>query len=319
MDESKMVVPDESNVGAALEFARKTAKPRIVSVTPFIGAEEVFIVPKGDGSVELVPSIDLFKAHAPTPERRKGTIVVHDVASFVAQVNRDKRADSVIYADVPNRKLTAILDFDGAGGADPRWRQDRVVYEFQLSPQLQAWLEAGKRPMDQRTFARLIDDRLNEVSDGSDLPEDSIAQQFASRRGFSFPGATDMLVFTRTIVTKSDQGASEEFDENTGSSSLQFTKKNDVKTPDGRPISVPAAILTTIPILCGPGATEYSIAWRLRFDVPEGARIVWKIEPHALERYILAAVEDVLKVVREASDASPAGCGLPVFLGTAPS
>jgi len=248
------------------------------------------------------------------PLRRKGTIEAHDLATFVAAVNRDKRPDSVIFANVGARKLTAVLDFDGPADSSPRFREDRVEYGFKLSQQLVAWLEAAKSPMDQKTFSRLIDDRLGDIGEGP-FEEGTLAAEFARRRGIRFPTIADLIVFTRTIAAKSTTESEEMVDENTGDVSIQFKKRSDVKAPDGQPVHVPQAFALRIPILNGIGATEYNIAVRLRYDIQEKSGIFWRIELHALDKYLQAAIEEAVAIVRK--DA-PDGCGLPVFMGTAP-
>lgn len=325
---------DQNNTQAALDFARKTTEPRIL-LAEFEGATEQVIITTGaTGEALITPVVDLFADRARAPQRRKGTIITHDLKSFIAVTNRDSDDGSVIFADMGQRKVTAILDFHGFGRGAPRWGQDRVEYGFTLSQQLQAWLTAARNPMDQKTFAKLIDDRIGDVADEPPVPG-SLAHEFARRRGIGFASVADLLVFTRTIVTKSTQDASEMFDENTGNTSIQFTKRNDVKTPDGQPVAVPAAFALSIPILCGLGATVFTIAVRLRYDISEKNGITWRVELNALDQYVLAAIEACLVIVRQPqpSGAVPdtelpapksadpllaAGCGLPVFMGAAP-
>jgi hypothetical protein len=231
----------------------------------------------------------------------------------------------VIFADVPQMRVTAVLDFHGPADSAPRFGKDRVVYGFQLSRQLNAWIQAARSPMDQKTFSRLIDDRLGDIADG-DAPAGSLAADFAKRRGIVFPTLADLVVFTRTIATKSATDSEEHVDENTGDVSIQYKKKNDVKTPDGKPVAVPQAFALEIPVLNGIGATSYTIAVRLRYTIDDKG-IAWRIELNALDKYVHAAVEEAVAVLRRSADATKdekgnaqqPGCGLPVFMGTVPS
>lgn len=304
-----------NNTEAALRFAKRHTKPRVLDVeAPDGSTQQVLLTTGGDGGTEISTIDSLFSEFRPAPLRRKGTIDAHDVASFCELVNRDARPESVIFADVASRHVCAVLDFHGAiddvGDKVPAWCDDRISYRFKLSEQLQAWMVAGQGPMNQRDFARLIDDRLNDVGDPSALAPDSVAAIFAARRGIRFATATDLAVFTRQIVAKSANEAQEFYDENTGSSSVQYVKKNDVKTPDGAPVVVPAAFVLSIPILRGIGATVYNIAVRLRYDIGDRG-IAWRVELHALDTYVSAAAEESLKVIRDE-------CKLPVYLAAVP-
>jgi uncharacterized protein YfdQ (DUF2303 family) len=252
--------------------------------------------------------------YADRPLRRTGTILAHDIETFVAATNRDKRKDSVIFANVPRRVLTAILDFHGPADTSPRFGEDRITYGFQLSTQLDAWIAASSGAMDQKTFSRLVDDRLGDIAD-EDAPAGSIAAEFARRRGIKLAKPTDLVCFTRTIAAKSMTDSEEVHDDATGNVSIQYKKRNDVKTPDGQPVPVPAAFALMIPVLNGIGATEYIIPVRLRFDIGERG-IAWRIELHALDKYVQAAIEEAVAKVREEQDRG--GCGLPVYMGSPP-
>jgi len=347
-------IETSSNVGAALAFAATVTEPLVLSV-PFEGKPEDVIVTTGEhGAAKLTPVRDLFASHASAPERRKGTIVVHDLDSFIAHVNRDKRPDSVIFCDVPRRQIIAVLDFHGPADKTPRFGQDRIAYGFKLSPQLDAWIAAASAPMDQKTFSRLIDDRLGDVGEG-ELEPGSLAAEFARRRGIKFAAVSDLIAFTRTIAAKSTTESEEIVDENTGDVSIQYKKRGDLKTNDGNPIAVPQAFVLRIPILNGLGATEYNIAVRLRYDIDQRG-LAWRVELHALDKYVQAAIEEALVIVRRPEDTTqlaadvlaerdacaevaasndadathdhirarslpslPGGCGLPVYMATPPA
>lgn len=303
------------DVKAALDFATRTTEPRVITVTFEGKPEEVLLVGTAGGGVSVNPVRDLLAKHASAPERRVGSIVAHDLTSFVSAVNRDKRPESIIFADVPGRKVVAVLDFHGPADSAPAFGQDRIAYNFQLSAQLLAWIKSAEGgPMDQKTFARLIDDRLGDIGEADPDPA-SLASQFASRRGIRFATIGDLVAFTRTIAVKSTVESTEVIDENTGDVSIQYSKRGDVKAADGKPVPVPPAFVLQIPILNGLAATQYILAVRLRYDIT-AAGIAWRIEMHALDKYIQQAVETALDTVR--LDA-PGGCALPVYLAAIPA
>jgi len=316
-----------NGIPAIIEAARAEAEAEVLDVAGESDLNELFGLPFSgvpmlitrdasgkQSAASVLPEVEAWrKAYAPAPMRRRGTIEAHTLASFVDAVNRDKRPDTVLFADVPARRLVAVLDFHGVADCEPRFLEDRVGYSFQLSPQIDAWVRASQATMDQKTFARLIDDRAGEVGEGP-FADGSIASEFARRRGIRFASVADLLVFTRTISAKSTTESEEIRDENTGDVSIQFKKRGDVKSPDGAPIAVPAAFVLTIPILAGIGAAEFNIPCRLRYDIGEKG-IAWKVELHALEKFIQAAVEEAVERVRLPA---PEGCGLPVYLAAVP-
>lgn len=310
---------DDEKTGAAqaiIDFAERRTTPEEYTFTDPEGiAPDVVAIVGFDGANgTVVIPIDFKRdAYRKQPLRRKGTITTHTLESFIAVTNRDKRPDSVIFADVPARKLTAILDFHGPADSAPRFGEDRVVYGFELSKQLEAWLAAARNLMDQKTFSRLIDDRLGDIGEGP-FEAGSIAAEFARRRGIAFASIPDLVVFTRTIATKSTTAATEQIDEHTGDVSIQFAKRGDVQTPDGKSVPVPYAFVLKIPVLSGLGATEFNIPVRLRYAI-EDKGITWRIELHALDKYIQSAVDEAVKKV---TGDAPDGCGLPVFMGSPP-
>lgn len=331
---------NSNNTAAALAFARKVTEPRILKVTLRGDTEEVIVSSDAEGGTHFATVYDLFADRAPTPIRRKGKVEVNDLASFIALTNRDSDPKrSVIFGDAQARKVTTVIDFHTEGGGVPQWGQDRIEYNFTLSPALTAWIKAttekdgSPRVMDQKTFSRLIDDRLGDIDGSPMLTAESIAAQFAVRRGIRFASIPDLVIFTRTLAARSVCDAKEIVDENTGESSLQYTKKNDLSTNTGEPVTPPLAFVLNIPVLCGAEAKTYNIAARLRFDIDGGAK--WKVELHALDKYITKAIDEALNVVRRPKggtvDPPPetpsktilasgtiGGCGLPVFMGVAP-
>lgn len=315
MSETPPTIP-AFDAEALFEFAKERTVPEQYTFEDpeKIAPDVVAIVGfDSEGGTTVLPIDFKREQYRKAPLRRKGTITTHTLASFIEVTNRDKRPDSVIFADVPALRLTAILDFHGPADSAPRFGDDCVVYGFELSKQLKAWMSAASNLMDQKAFSRLIDDRIGDVGEGP-FEEKSIAHEFARRRGIAFATIADLLVFTRTIATKSTTASTEQIDEHTGDVSIQFSKRGDVQTPDGKPVPVPFAFVLTIPVLNGLGATEFNIPVRLRYDIGEKG-ITWRIELHALDKFTQAAVDEACaKIAKPAPD----GCGLPVFMGSPP-
>lgn len=255
-------------------------------------------------------------AFATRPQRRQGTTEVHDLSSFVSLTNRNKLENSVIFADTDRRCVHAILDYHAPADGPPEFGQDRISYAFKFSPQFSKWCRLSGVALSQREFAKLIDDNIQDICEG---PFGETAARYAKQRGATFATIPDMLVFTRSIAAKSTTESEDLIDEYTGDVAIQFKKKGDVKTNDGKPISVPQVFAIEVPILGGEmpngaPATSFTIAARLRYDIND-SKIAWKVEFHNPELYIRKAIEEAVAMIR--NDVDKGGCGLPVYMGSA--
>jgi hypothetical protein len=108
---------------AIIEFAERRTVPFVSAFTAEGGAPVPFFV---NGRGEAQTLIHLEDERADAPRRRKGTIQLDTVGSFVELVNRDKRAESVIFAS--KGKLVAVLNFHHEEA--PGFCDDRIVYNF---------------------------------------------------------------------------------------------------------------------------------------------------------------------------------------------
>lgn len=132
----------------------------------------------------------------PYPTRKSGTVVLHDVDSFIDYARRQgSLAASSIYLDVNYRQLkikaTAIFNDhsdreadDGFGLSRAGWRDHRAVYEPIVSGEWAAWLSMNTLAMDQEKFANFIESHIADIT---------------SPPGSNLPTGADMLTFVTSL------------------------------------------------------------------------------------------------------------------------
>lgn len=130
----------------------------------------------------------------PQPTRKSGTVVLHDVDSFIDFAQRQgSLTSSSIYLDVNYRQLkiraTAIFNDhsdreaeDGFGLSQAGWRDHRAVYEPIVSGEWATWLSMNTLAMDQQKFANFIESNIADITSppGSNLPTGADMLTFVS-------------------------------------------------------------------------------------------------------------------------------------------
>src|SRR5262245_55330994 len=129
-----------AGIGELDAIIRKYHEPRLVSIAVTGGpAESVLLVPEGYKVEGLRPHLDPYR-HA--PERRAGTAVFSELASFIGHVNRFKDEDSAVFVSRDREKpgALAVLDYHQKTAAgQPRFGKHRSQYTPPLSDEWKAW------------------------------------------------------------------------------------------------------------------------------------------------------------------------------------
>lgn len=102
------------------------------------------------------------------PPRIKQTVIVHDLDSFVAYVNRFKTDDTRIFAQpgfLNNgvSQVMAVIDYHGA--ARPDHGGHTVTYSLRYSEQWLRWTNACRTELKQAAFAELIEEARADIVD----------------------------------------------------------------------------------------------------------------------------------------------------------
>ncbi|ERJ35902.1 hypothetical protein L810_1159 [Burkholderia sp. AU4i] len=233
------------NAGTALAGAQKSP---LADGTPFV------VVPNGY-EVQPLTDRDSF------PHRPKGIVKVRDAASFIAYFNRQKMANSLIYASLDPAQVLGVIDdhFQASesqdnGGAN--WREYRVQFAVPASREWRVWNEVNRKQMTQLSFAEFIEDNLPDIitPSGSDML--SIALNFEASKGGNFVSATRLQ-----------------------DGSVDFVWREDVNAT-GNKVKMPTEIALELPVF--ENGAKYPLSARLKYRVKDGGLTIWYelVRPH---------------------------------------
>lgn len=167
-------------VQAVIDVAQAAAGPH--ELEP--GA--VHVVALGNGQHKV---IDLTaEEYRDAPSRKRGVTTVRDVASFLAYFDKHADEDSEVYADVQQRRITAVLDAHTAD--DARWGGHRLVLALRHTDAWAAWTDADGKLMMQAAFAEFIDDNLADLVEPDSATMLEIAESFSATTKAEFQSST---------------------------------------------------------------------------------------------------------------------------------
>lgn len=285
-------------------------------------AATVWLVPKG---MQVFDPKKILDQYLPAPERRTGTTQLADVDSFVAYVNRHKRPETVIFADLDasgSPALECVFDADHAGPEGAGWNQHRASYQFPLSAEWLAWRRTHGQQLAQSDFASFVDERAADLVDAEALraqaqavaaqegtPYEEPAQiTLAERLGVPLAPAVDVIGASRGLRIRAEVDVTEVVSVSSGETELVFNEKH--RGADGTSLKIPTAFLVAIPIFRGEPRDVFLVRLRYR-RAPQAARILWTLSLHQADEVLLGACRLVVERVRKATE-------LPVFTGAAP-
>ncbi|HYF88998.1 DUF2303 family protein [Azospirillum sp.] len=145
------------------------------------------IIPQG-------AKLESLEALLPAPSRAKGSVTVHDAASFATYFNRFKTDASVVFADQQSATIVGVLNYHGpateSATMQPAWADWRVIYSMPKSLQWRRWREADGRAMAQADFVRFMEENRLDIRQpsGADILE--IAKHLEAKRTVDFVSAT---------------------------------------------------------------------------------------------------------------------------------
>lgn len=293
------IAPVQTDVGAALAFARQHVDARVMDITDGERTAKVIALPPGVRLTSAKPFLDELRG---APERLRGTAKVTTLPSFMAHVARFKDEGSALFATLgESPSLLAVYDYHPKAGV-PRFGQHRAHYAFPLSDAWAAWQAADGREMNQGTFAEFIEEHAGDVLPPT-MPEASPAVARLQRSELAAATPTQVLSFSRGIDARVETSITNRVSLATGGYKLIFDET--VKGPDGAPLDVPGGFVIGLPLFDGGDA--YALAVRLRFRLEKG-RALWKFA-------LLGADEVLREAITAAAEQARAASGLPLFYG----
>lgn len=164
-----------------------------------------------EGELERVDTIDVDatrrEATGRGPDRLAGLIHVHSPATLSDYAARHiDGARSTLWGDVPNAKVTVVLNDHTADGQQG-WADHRVALQLETSPELAAWLKHDDQAIGQETFGDFLEERLLDIidPDGSTMLE--VARTFSATVGATFRRAVNGHDGTTSLTWQEDVDA----------------------------------------------------------------------------------------------------------------
>lgn len=132
------------------------------------------------------------------PKRKRGTVTVTDVDSFVTYYEKHADPDTEVYADQAQNQVTAILDAHRPTVA--RFGQHRLMLQLKHSQSFLDWYTKSSNPFGQVAFAEWIEDHLPDIVSPSGAELLEIAQTFHATSKTAFKSGTILSSGQRQLV-----------------------------------------------------------------------------------------------------------------------
>lgn len=249
---------------------------------------------------EFVSVRKLIEEFRTAPERRKGTATADTLASFIDLVERHKDESSVLFGRAiwPSPSLTAILNYDAAG-VDARFGDHRVLYEFPLTEEFKAWVEANAKPMDQEVFAAFLEEHAAELA----APMDGERSEYERQFGEKMATPQEVVMLSRHLEVFVNAKVKQGIRLQTGERTVEFSEEH--VNSKGEVVTIPGVFMVSVAAFVDGEAVR--IPARLRYRIAGGA-IKWFYQLYRWEFFLR---EQVQRDLREASEKT----GLQAFEG----
>lgn len=294
-----------TDVGAVIDTLAKLHE--FVTVDAAKAGDVPFaVVPDGKKIVSLKPILDEFRL---LPDRRRGTVKLSTVESFVAIVERFKSDASIVYAN-PTRtepKLWAIFDYHPAGpdATKADWLRHQAVFAPPLSDEWKAWSGNNGKQMGQADFAAFIEERVTDLI----VPklDDPKLRTFAELVEGVWATPADMVKLSRSLNVNVESRVKNAQTLSTGEVSIIYEQTHNAQDGAGQPLKIPTLFTIAVPVFYA--GDLYRIAARLRYRV-SGGNITWQYQLVRPDLVFDDAFKGIVTKVRDET-------ALPVLLGTA--
>lgn len=146
-----------TEAGVVARLAREAGEPQTISDGKAVGV----LVPEG-------ASLDVrdLERYANEPRRKRGTVRLHDPASFASYVNAHADSGTAVYADARGGVVTAVLNGhepEREGGAVPGWGDHRAVLALRHSHEWLTWINRDGKLTEQVEFAQFVEDNYADI------------------------------------------------------------------------------------------------------------------------------------------------------------
>lgn len=126
------------------------------------GAEYAFL-PQANGAYirqELTPKGEI----APKPAFIDQLVNIDQAQSLIDYVNRFKTDDTVIFADLDELAIAAVIDYHKASSVSPGLAEHHAVLSLSHSAEWETWNAISGRMYEQKAFARMLDINSDDIA-----------------------------------------------------------------------------------------------------------------------------------------------------------
>lgn len=143
------------------------------------------------------------------PRRKRGTVQVLDIPSYIAQYGKHSGDATETFADPKAFTITAVLNADDAD--EPAHRDHRLILSLKKTPQWLAWESVSGKMIAQQEFAEFLEERAIDVRQPTSAEVLELAQHFEAKTNVDFKSGDVLssgqrqLVYEETIAAKAGQ------------------------------------------------------------------------------------------------------------------
>lgn len=254
---------------AALEAGMQLGKIRTDLDVPLV------VVPAGATIVNLEHFLAL-------PIRKRGTVTLHDVASFVSYVNRHKETErTVMFASIASgaASFTCVFDHHAAEGSG--WREHKAVYRPVQTPEWTRWSNSDRKQMSQKAFAEFIEESVPDIVN---------------------PSGAEMLEIVLRLEAKTSVQFTSGVRLQNGNQELSYVETTEAKAGEKGTVEVPATF--DIGIKLFEGSPGYKISARLKYVIKEKQLFLSYelVRPHLVVR---DAVNEIMTAIQDKTGITP--------------
>lgn len=219
----------------------------------------------------------------PVPNRACGTTRMRSLDSFISLVKEwsGKTATTRVYANPDHPEFTAILNDNTA--TDAHWRDYRITYKAEHTPEWGRWLANNKKHMSQAEFGEFIEEHAADIADAATLLE--VAGTLQAKTDIEFKSSKRL---------------------DNGQVQLTYNESIDSRAGADGSLQIPKEFALGIRIY--KQGAGYKLRARLKYRLAQGAVKLW----YELDRPELALEDAAREMVDKIRTA-----GLPVYMGDA--
>jgi len=265
----------EAVLGGALGYASAMTALATAAMQPeSVGGHHFVMVPKDVRREDITDAVE--KALA-TPLRKRGTLALKDLASFVEYCKEQASSPSgYIYADPDARTFTAVFN-DHRLETVAGWRDHRATYKAEFTPEFQKWMGNDKQHKNQIAFAEFIEDNFVDIA-GND--------------------AQLMLDVATTIQAKTDINFSSSKRLENGQAQLTYNEVINAQAGANGALTIPKTFSLGLRLF--KNGAGYLLKARLKYRLQQGGVTFW-YELDRPEKAIEDAFAGYVATVRDAS------------------